>query len=110
MPVVTNNPFSVDKEYNDILHDHKATKSRFVILSDSENLKLKKSERVVHKVCIGSIDQINDLRKRLLDLEMQDGGIIIRSKRKPERYPSYLFIIDKGSVSHYANRVALPDL
>ncbi|SDP69840.1 hypothetical protein SAMN05428975_2198 [Mucilaginibacter sp. OK268] len=94
--VVTDHGFSVDKEYNDILTKHKANKNFFVIISDSNNLKIGKTHREVHKSKIISTSQIEDLRKRLLGLEMQDGGTIIQGRGKPSKNPIYLYIIDKG--------------
>jgi restriction endonuclease len=92
--VIADNPYSVNDEYNNILKEGKGNKNYFVITSNNKNLKIKKGHRIAHSTQPYTSKQLDDLRERLLKLEMQDGGEVIQGK-KPSKV-TWLYIIDRG--------------
>ncbi|MFC1222694.1 hypothetical protein ACFE6N_02730 [Pedobacter sp. BG31] len=91
MVVVADEAFSVDREIRNILNDGKARKSYFVFVTDTAKPRLKKTDRIVHKVQTAEFF-IKTLRNKLLELEMQDMGI----NPKAKKVLSFLYIIDRG--------------
>jgi frataxin-like iron-binding protein CyaY len=70
-------------------------KNYFVVLSDSDKLRKGKNDLEKHKVKVISSFQIQELRKKILELELQDGGVLIQSNKKPAKLPIWLYIIAK---------------
>lgn len=91
MTVIADESFSVDRELDNIKKDGMVRKSYFIFVTDTAKPRLKKTDRIVHRVQTGEFF-IKTLRDKLLEIEMQDMGINPKAKKAL----AFLYIIDRG--------------